>query len=322
VLVKQLLAMRGLNEVYTGGIGGFTIICLVVSMMQLMPELQSGSMDPTMHYGDLLLNFLDLYGNKFDVQATGIMLDPPRYFDKESETRVNAKSDRLTIIDPNKRDNDISGGSHRINDVLDVFSHAHAELQRRLSQLHRGEGVQDSILGCIWGGNYSSFIHQREKLSLLQRGYRVSPPPPPPAPQPVNQLPKRAKGGKDKTMENPNKKQKMAPSSQKEPQSVIGDRGLSTAPAMKYPLPAKPAPQQAQQNGGSSAPLQQSADNNRDDKPPKSKKAKRRAKQFKAQFPQVRDVPNALSDTDLNELCAKNGINPQEFDRQYGLVPS
>lgn len=73
---------------------------------------------------------------------------------------------------------------------------------------------------------------------------------------------------------------------------------------------------------GSSATLQQSADNTRDDKAPKSKKAKRRAKQFKAQFPQVRDVPNALSDTDLNELCAKNGINPQEFDRQYGLVPS
>ncbi|KAI7627811.1 hypothetical protein KC346_g560 [Hortaea werneckii] len=321
VLVKQLLAMRGLNEVYTGGIGGFTIICLVVSMMQLMPELQSGSMDPTMHYGDLLLNFLDLYGNKFDIHTTGIMLDPPRYFDKENETRVNAKSDRLTIIDPNKRDNDISGGSHRINDVLDVFSHAHAELQRRLSQLHRGKGVQDSILGCIWGGNYSSFIHQREKLSLLQRGYRVSPPPPP-APQPVNQLPKKAKGGKDKSLENPNKKQKMAQSSQKEPQSFYGDRELSTAPAMKHPLPAKPAPQQAQQNGASTAPLQQSTDNNRDDKPPKSKKAKRRAKQFKAQFPQVRDVPNALSDTDLNELCAKNGIDPQEFDRSYGLVPA
>ncbi|KAI7342592.1 hypothetical protein KC336_g23183 [Hortaea werneckii] len=172
------------------------------------------------------------------------MLDPPRYFDKESETRVNAKSDRLTIIDPNKRDNDISGGSHRISDVLDVFSHAHAELQRRLSQLHRGKGVQDSILGCIWGGNYSSFIHQREKLSLLQRGYRVSPPPPPPAPQPVNQLPKKARGGKDKTLENPNKKQKT-----KEPQTVYGDRGLPTAPAMKYPLPAKPASQQTQQNG-------------------------------------------------------------------------
>lgn len=72
----------------------------------------------------------------------------------------------------------------------------------------------------------------------------------------------------------------------------------------------------------STAPLQQSTDNNRDDKPPKSKKAKRRAKQFKAQFPQVRDVPNALSDTDLNELCAKNGIDPQEFDRSYGLVPA
>lgn len=183
VLIKQMLAMRGLNEVFSGGIGGFTIICLVVSMMQLMPELQSGSMEPNMHYGDLLLNFLDLYGNKFDIRATGITMNPPGYFDKKNEPRRSQHPQRLTIIDPNKPDNDISGGSSRIDAVLDCFRHAHSQLQRRLAEIHQGRNVEGSILGCVWGGNYTSFIRQREKLSLLHRGYAVSPPPPEPAPK-------------------------------------------------------------------------------------------------------------------------------------------
>jgi len=194
VLIKQLLAMRGLNEVFSGGIGGFTVICLVVSMMQLMPELQSGAMDPQLHYGDLLLNFLDLYGNRFDIRRTGIVMDPPGYYDKRRTPHQGQTAERLTIIDPNRRDNDISGGSKRIDDVLDCFRSAHAKIQRRLALLHEGEDVEESILGCVWGGNYASFIRQREKLSMLHRGYAVSPPPPPPAPLPKKQkLSKKAK---------------------------------------------------------------------------------------------------------------------------------
>lgn len=183
VMIKQMLAMRGLNEVFTGGIGGFTVICLVVSMMQSMPELESGSMDGTQRYGDLLLNFLDLYGNKFDIVSTGIVMDPPGYYDKIAAPRVKQNAERLTIIDPNRPDNDISGGSHKINDVLDCFRRGHALLQRRLAAVDQGVDVEDSILGCVWGGNYESFTYQREKLSKLHRGYAVSPPPPPPPAQ-------------------------------------------------------------------------------------------------------------------------------------------
>ncbi|KAF2772841.1 Nucleotidyltransferase [Teratosphaeria nubilosa] len=167
VLIKQLLAMRGLNEVYLGGLGGFSIICLVVSMMQLMPELQTGNMDPQSHYGDLLLTFLDLYGNKFDVRQTGIKLNPPGYFDKKLEPRPG-NSERLTIIDPHNPNNDISGGTARINDVLDVFRKAHSRIQQRLHKIRAGEDVQSSILGCVLGGNYKSFMRQRDNLKQLE----------------------------------------------------------------------------------------------------------------------------------------------------------
>lgn len=83
-LIKQFLTMRGLHEVRWGGLGGFSVTCLVTSMLQNMLRLQ-GSKEPwEYHLGDFLMEFLDLYGNRFDTSVTGIRLAPPGYFDKVS----------------------------------------------------------------------------------------------------------------------------------------------------------------------------------------------------------------------------------------------
>jgi non-canonical poly(A) RNA polymerase PAPD5/7 len=81
-IVKQFLMMRDLNEVFTGGLGGFSISCLVISFLQLHPAIQSGTIVAERHLGELLVDFLDLYGNKFNMDATGITLNPPGYFPK------------------------------------------------------------------------------------------------------------------------------------------------------------------------------------------------------------------------------------------------
>jgi non-canonical poly(A) RNA polymerase PAPD5/7 len=85
-LIKHFLAMRGLNEPVNGGIGGFSVICLVVSMLQMNPELQSQAMSPSHHLGDLLMEFLNLYGNRFDYHKNAISLNPPAYIAKVSFT--------------------------------------------------------------------------------------------------------------------------------------------------------------------------------------------------------------------------------------------
>ena len=81
-LVKQFVLMRGLNEVYNGGVGGFSIVCLVVSFLQHHPATQSKNITPDHHLGDLFMNFLDLYGNKFNLDTTGISMEPAGYFPK------------------------------------------------------------------------------------------------------------------------------------------------------------------------------------------------------------------------------------------------
>lgn len=76
-VIKHFLLMRGLNEPVNGGIGGFSVICLVVSMLQLMPQVQSRSLIPEHHLGEMLLEFLDLYGHQFNYEVNAISLVKP-----------------------------------------------------------------------------------------------------------------------------------------------------------------------------------------------------------------------------------------------------
>ena len=80
--MKQFLKMRGLDEVMNGGLGGFSITCLVTSLLQNLPRVQSGEVAPEQNLGEILLEFLDLYGNQFDLTRTGISMNPPGYYDK------------------------------------------------------------------------------------------------------------------------------------------------------------------------------------------------------------------------------------------------
>lgn len=194
VMIKQMLAMRDLNEVFTGGLGGFSIICLVVSMLQLQPDCHPSKVNPDQLYGDLLLNFLDLYGNKFNTTETGIIMEPPNYYDKVRYPRRRQNANNLTIIDPNNPDNDISGGSREVFACFEVFRHAHAQILQQMSKIHAGKDVGGSILGHVLGGNYTSFIEQRNRLHKLYNGEDVGPPPAPVA----NSQPKPQRSGKRK----------------------------------------------------------------------------------------------------------------------------
>ncbi|EON99225.1 putative dna polymerase sigma protein [Phaeoacremonium minimum UCRPA7] len=162
-VIKHFLLMRGLNEPVNGGIGGFSVICLVTSMLQLMPQVQSGDLIPEHHLGMLLMEFFDLYGNRFNFKTVAISLNPPRYIPKSQVTGFAYKNPgRLSIIDPNNPENDISGGSSNTEKVMYYFSVAYKELQERM--IKAPSAVGESILEVIMGGNYSSFRHQRDHL--------------------------------------------------------------------------------------------------------------------------------------------------------------
>jgi len=183
-VIKHFLAMRGLNEPFNGGIGGFTTICLVVSLLQLKPEVQSGTMIPEHHLGELIMEFFDLYGNQFNIDTVGIVMAPPSYAPKvcflQSAGRLplnkfqnqlnvpyrNQEQEKFCIIDPNNPNNDIAGGSKNTSVIRKEFSYAYKDLTDRMADIsHSDDRKYASILGCILGGNYSSFKLQREHLA-------------------------------------------------------------------------------------------------------------------------------------------------------------
>ncbi|ESZ92184.1 hypothetical protein SBOR_7441 [Sclerotinia borealis F-4128] len=172
-IIKHLLAMRGLNEPVNGGIGGFSITCLVVSLLQNLPQIKSATMIPEHHLGEVLMEFLDLYGNEFNTRTTAISVNPPKLFPK-SEARDLVYKDlskpKFSIVDPNRADNDIAGGSSNTPAIQDCFSAAYSALQQSMNTLQNSDlktRRNQSLLRCVIGGNYESFRLQREHLAHI-----------------------------------------------------------------------------------------------------------------------------------------------------------
>ncbi|KAJ6139373.1 hypothetical protein N7471_005859 [Penicillium samsonianum] len=171
-VIKQFLLIRGLNEVPTGGLGGFSITCLVTSILQHLPQ---GHMQPNL--GTILLDFFNFYGKQFTYDRLAIRMDPPGYFNKGY---YFGNPDRLTIEDPNNRDNDISGGTKEIGLILRAFSNAHTALKNRMEYLALVQGSNKSILEPIIAANFDDYIEQRFQLRQVFMTEESLPPPPPP----------------------------------------------------------------------------------------------------------------------------------------------
>lgn len=83
-LIKQFLLMRGLNEPVNGGLGGLSVMCMVVHLLNQLPQVQSGDPFPHWHPGDTLMEFFDYYGNHFRYKEVAICVNPHRLFPKVS----------------------------------------------------------------------------------------------------------------------------------------------------------------------------------------------------------------------------------------------
>lgn len=108
-ILKQFLLMRNVNEVHSGGLGGFSITCMLVSMLQHMhvqtfaapskanSERRDDKESPSPLLSVMLLEFFKCYGRDFDMATTGIDLDPPMKFDKVI-TAMGAKFRLLFVV--------------------------------------------------------------------------------------------------------------------------------------------------------------------------------------------------------------------------------
>ncbi|KAJ1960617.1 hypothetical protein IWQ62_004160, partial [Dispira parvispora] len=122
----QFLIQRGHNEVYMGGIGSYALTNLIVSFLQMHPQIQTGNIDPQLNLGVLLVEFFELYGKTFNYLTTGIRTSGKgSYFDKRrSVHNENDPRLRLCIEDPQDPSNNISRGTFKMHEIKHTFSGA------------------------------------------------------------------------------------------------------------------------------------------------------------------------------------------------------
>ncbi|KAI5850323.1 hypothetical protein DFP73DRAFT_472666 [Morchella snyderi] len=176
VLIKHFLSIRGLNEPYQGGLGSFSVTCMVISMLQLLPSVRSGAVDPRLHLGVMLLEFLELYGKNINTSVVGIRVDDnaPGYFRKTGAFNVNPnhKTWQLCIQDPHDPENDVAKSSYQISLILQCFADAYDALVKQMALLDSlpfEKRTGRSILGVIIGANYRNISSMRETLKHVYR---------------------------------------------------------------------------------------------------------------------------------------------------------
>lgn len=176
LLLKHFLMTRQLNEPFNGGLGSFSLICMIVSMMQLMPEASSGNWhgEQNLSLGRLLMEFLELYGTKFNATNVGICVREPGYFKKSRRPELHQanKPHMFTIEDPNDRGNNIAKATFQFAQIQKTFAEVYEDLNSLMGELHQlpfEDRKGQSLLGPIIGGfSYNVIDNQRR---LMQRTF-------------------------------------------------------------------------------------------------------------------------------------------------------
>ncbi|KAG8908521.1 hypothetical protein FRB99_005881 [Tulasnella sp. 403] len=160
--VKAFLSQRDLNEVYSGGLGSYSIFCMVTSFFQMHPKIRNGEINPGENLGVLLIEFFELYGFYFNYSEVGISLrDGGMYYRKDDRgwTRQN-QTYLLSIEDPQLESNDVSGGTHGINKIKRSFVGAFELLTDALQQRY-------SEMSAKKKGRYARLRESEDPKSLL-----------------------------------------------------------------------------------------------------------------------------------------------------------
>ncbi|XP_077569802.1 terminal nucleotidyltransferase 4B-like [Stigmatopora nigra] len=153
LVLKQFLLQRDLNEVFTGGIGSYSLFLMAVSFLQL--HYREDVSSPNINFGVLLIEFFELYGRHFNYLKTGIRIKDGGSYVAKDDVQKNMmdgyRPSMLYIEDPLQPDNDVSRSSYGAMQVKQAFDYAYVVLSHAVSPIAKYYPNNDteSILGRI-----------------------------------------------------------------------------------------------------------------------------------------------------------------------------
>ncbi|GLD58180.1 terminal nucleotidyltransferase 4A, partial [Lates japonicus] len=153
LVLKQFLLQRDLNEVFTGGIGSYSLFLMAVSFLQL--HYREDVCNPSINIGVLLIEFFELYGRHFNYLKTGIRIKDGGCYVAKDEVQKNMmdgyRPSMLYIEDPLQPDNDVGRSSYGAMQVKQAFDYAYVVLSHAVSPIAKyyPNNETESILGRI-----------------------------------------------------------------------------------------------------------------------------------------------------------------------------
>ena len=129
LVVKFFLQQRELNEVYTGGIGSYALLTMIVAFLKTHPSRRNRlgnrkSLEGSL--GVLLVDFFRLYGKLLNKRNVGITAsEGGMFYNKEERNFFNdGRPYLLSVQDPVDSDNDLARNSYNISKVTSAFDFA------------------------------------------------------------------------------------------------------------------------------------------------------------------------------------------------------
>lgn len=157
LIIKQFLASRRLNDVHTGGLGGFSIICMVYSFLSLHPKIKMNEIVAQDNLGVLLIEFFELYGKNFAYDEVALSFNEDEYPIYIPKSHWKAllpvrKQFSIAIQDPKDASNNLSRGSFNLGVIKKSFAGAFDLLTNKCFELNQctfKDRIGKSILGNV-----------------------------------------------------------------------------------------------------------------------------------------------------------------------------
>lgn len=136
LIIKYYLKLCYLNDTWTGGIGSYTLLVLIIFYLQRYTSSKDDKEDSKEdNLAHILTGFLDFYGNKFDYTNNVIsIIDGGKYLTKVEKDWVDVDfPDRLSVEDPQNVMNDLGRSSFNIEKAKLAFQKGYELLSESIS---------------------------------------------------------------------------------------------------------------------------------------------------------------------------------------------
>ncbi|CAA0815976.1 Nucleotidyltransferase family protein [Striga hermonthica] len=147
LILKVFLQQRELNEVYTGGIGSYALLSMLIAMLRTHHD---GRGSPEHNLGVLLVNFFEMYGCKLNNVDVGVSCNGRGIFFPKSIKgfSVDGRPFLIAIEDPQAPDNDIGKNSFNYYQARSAFAMAFTKLtnSKTIARLGPNKSILSSII--------------------------------------------------------------------------------------------------------------------------------------------------------------------------------